>query len=45
VESYEGRADQQGHDPQQALAPYLAAALELSRLQELTGRQGPTVVT
>ena len=45
VESYEGDPARQGADPQEALASYLAAALQVSQLRELTGREGPTVVT
>jgi len=45
VESYEPDPSRQGLDPQEALAPYLSAAMELSRLKEWTGRLGPTVVT
>ncbi|MEP7381796.1 MAG: alpha-D-glucose phosphate-specific phosphoglucomutase [Gemmatimonadota bacterium] len=45
VESYEADPARQGADPQAALAAYLDAARSLSHLQELTGRDGPTVVT
>ncbi len=45
VESYEGDASKQGKDPQEALAAYIDAAKQLSRLQELTGRDAPTVIT
>lgn len=45
IESYEGDASRQGADPQEALAAYIDAAKELSRLQELTGRDAPTVIT
>jgi phosphoglucomutase len=45
VESYEADAGRQDRDAQEALGGYIAAALELSRLKELTGREGPTVVT
>jgi phosphoglucomutase len=45
VESFEGDPARQDLDAQVALASYVAVALELSRLQELTGREGPTVIT
>ena len=45
MESHEGEVTRQDRDPQEALAPYLAAALELSGLREHTGRQAPTVIT
>ncbi len=45
VESYEADASRQSQDPQQALAPYIAAALELSELKSRTGRDAPTVIT
>jgi len=45
VESHEGDPARQDRDPQEALAPYLTAALELSELPARTGRQSPTVVT
>ncbi len=45
IESYEGDASKQGADPQEALAAYIDAAKQLSRLQELTGRDAPTVIT
>ena len=45
VESFEADPARQGADPQDALADYLRAALELSRLKDWTGRAGPTVVT
>lgn len=45
VERYEGDPAKQGADPQEALAPYIDAAKQLSRLEELTGRREPTVIT
>ena len=33
------------HDPQEVLAPLIEAAIGLSRLHELPGREGPSVVT
>lgn len=40
-------ADQSKHDmdAQEALAPIIATALEISKLQEFTGRDKPTVIT
>ena len=45
VEAFEGDPARQDRDAQEALAEYLAAALDLSRLRELTGRDRPTVIT
>ncbi|MDP1859825.1 MAG: alpha-D-glucose phosphate-specific phosphoglucomutase [Gemmatimonadaceae bacterium] len=45
VESHEGDPARQGRDPQDALALYLTAALELSELAARTGRPSPTVIT
>jgi phosphoglucomutase len=45
VESYESDATRQNRDVQEALAPYIAAALELSDLAKRTGRDAPTVIT
>ena len=45
VESHEGDPARQGRDPQDALALYLTAALNLSELPARTGRQSPTVIT
>ena len=45
VESHEGDPARQDRDPQDALALYLTAALELSALPARTGRQSPTVIT
>ena len=45
VESHEGDPARQSRDPQEALALYLTAALELSALPARTGRQSPTVIT
>jgi phosphoglucomutase len=45
VESFEGDPARQDLDAQEALASYVAVALDLSRLKALTGREGPTVIT
>ncbi len=45
VESYEPDPTRQDRDVQEALAGYLAAALELSELEARTGRSAPTVIT
>ncbi|MEO7965407.1 MAG: alpha-D-glucose phosphate-specific phosphoglucomutase, partial [Gemmatimonadaceae bacterium] len=45
IESYEADTTRQDRDPQEALAPYIAAALELSELKARTGRAAPTVIT
>ncbi|MEJ7812685.1 MAG: alpha-D-glucose phosphate-specific phosphoglucomutase [Gemmatimonadaceae bacterium] len=45
VEGYEPDPARQDRDPQNALAPLISAALELSELRERTGRSAPTVIT
>lgn len=45
VESFERDPARHDRDAQQVLAPYIDAALQVSRLRERTGRTGPTVVT
>ncbi|MDQ3696429.1 MAG: alpha-D-glucose phosphate-specific phosphoglucomutase [Gemmatimonadota bacterium] len=45
VESYEPNPARQNQDAQEALAPLIVAALELSDLRERTGRSAPTVIT
>lgn len=45
IEAFEGDPARQDRDAQEALAGYIAAALDLSRLRELTGRDRPTVIT
>lgn len=45
IEAYEPDAARQDRDAQDALGPYIDAALAVSRLKERTGREGPTVVT
>ncbi|XP_046629962.1 phosphoglucomutase [Neodiprion virginianus] len=45
VESYESDPTTYNEDPQKILAPLLNIALQLSKLQEHTGRNAPTVIT
>ena len=45
LESFEPDASRQDMDAQEALAPLIRAAMELSRLAEFTGRERPTVIT
>ncbi|HEU4564452.1 MAG TPA: alpha-D-glucose phosphate-specific phosphoglucomutase, partial [Gemmatimonadaceae bacterium] len=45
VERFEPDPARQGMDAQEALAPYIAAAAEISELRERTGRGAPTVIT
>ncbi|MEO6446462.1 MAG: alpha-D-glucose phosphate-specific phosphoglucomutase, partial [Gemmatimonadaceae bacterium] len=45
VESHERDVARHDLDPQEALAAYLQAALDLSGLRERTGRAAPTVIT
>lgn len=45
VEAFEGDPARQDRDAQEALAEYVAAAADLSRLTALTGRDAPTVIT
>ena len=45
VESYEPDPAKQRVDAQQALAPLVSWAVATLRIRELTGREGPTVVT
>jgi phosphoglucomutase len=45
VESYEPDVARQGMDAQDALAPLIRVALDLSGLRERTGRDAPTVIT
>ena len=45
IEAKEVAADRLGMETAEALAPLVAAALRVSRLVELTGRNEPTVVT
>ena len=45
IESYEANSSRHSMDTQDALAPLIRAALALSQLQQLTGREKPTVIT
>ncbi len=45
LESYEADPDKHGLDAQDALADMIVAAGEVSQLQQLTGRDKPTVIT
>lgn len=45
IESYEADTHKQHSDAQTALASLIAVALEISQLQQLTGRTEPTVIT
>ena len=45
LESYEPDASKHGADPQEALKPLIKIADETAKIQELTGRDEPTVIT
>eukprot|EP00803_Ostreobium_quekettii_P011706 evm.model.scf_2179.1 EVM.evm.TU.scf_2179.1 scf_2179:3923-6492(+) len=45
IEQYSDDASKLGMDAQEALAPIIKTALQLSKLQEFTGRDKPTVIT
>jgi len=45
LESFEGDAEKQGLDAQDALADFITAANDISKLTELTGMNKPTVIT
>lgn len=45
IEKYEADAGKQNMDAQDALKPFINVALKVSKLQELTGREAPTVIT
>ncbi|CAK7326775.1 unnamed protein product [Dovyalis caffra] len=45
IEQYEKDSSKTGRDSQDALAPLVAVALGLSKMQEFTGRSAPTVIT
>ena len=45
IEQYSDDTSKHGMDAQEALAPIIKTALELSKLQEITGREKPTVIT
>ncbi|XP_010926112.1 phosphoglucomutase, cytoplasmic 2 [Elaeis guineensis] len=45
IEQYEKDPMKTGRDSQEALAPLVAVAIKLSKMQEFTGRSAPTVIT
>lgn len=45
VERYEPDVSKQGENAQEALKPFINVALRVSKLQEFTGREKPTVIT
>ena len=45
IEQYSDDASKHGLDAQEALKPIIDLALEISKLQEFTGRDKPTVIT
>jgi phosphoglucomutase len=45
IDSYEKDASKHAMDAQEALAPLISIALSISKLQEYTGRDKPTVIT
>ncbi|KAJ4710023.1 Phosphoglucomutase [Melia azedarach] len=45
IEQYEKDPSKTGRDSQEALAPLVEVALKLSKMEELTGRSAPTVIT
>jgi len=45
IEQFEADAAKQGADAQEALGGIIQTALEMSKLQEFTGRDAPTVIT
>ena len=45
IESYEADSSRHSMETPDALAPLISAALELSELHQLTGREKPTVIT
>ena len=45
IEQYEADESKHGLDAQEGLANLIALALEMSKLQEFTGRESPTVIT
>lgn len=45
VESYESDKSLYSSDPQKVLAPLVKIALDVSKLEALTGRKAPTVIT
>ena len=45
IEQYRDDTSKHGLDAQDALGPIIKTALEVSKLQEFTGRDKPTVIT
>ncbi len=45
IEQYSDDASKHGLDAQEALKPIIQVALDLTKLQEFTGRDKPTVIT
>lgn len=45
IEQYTSDTSKQKQDAQEALGPIIKLALELSQLQQITGRDKPTVIT
>ena len=45
IEAYEQGISKQAQDTQQALAPYIALALQLAQVEHYTGMHKPTVIT
>ncbi len=45
IEQYEVDSTKIGRDSQEALAPLVEVALQLSKMEEFTGRSSPTVIT
>ncbi|KAK6931612.1 Alpha-D-phosphohexomutase, alpha/beta/alpha domain II [Dillenia turbinata] len=45
IEQYEKDSSKTGRQPQEALAPLVEVALNLSKMEEFTGRSAPTVIT
>ena len=45
IEQYEADVTKQTQDAQDALAPLIKVALDVSKLREFTGRESPTVIT
>ena len=45
IEQYSDDTSKHGLDAQDALGPIIKVALDISKLQEFTGRDKPTVIT
>eukprot|EP00249_Psilotum_nudum_P011138 c22985_g1_i1 orf=320-2071(+) len=45
IEQYESDPSKTGRESQEALGPLVEIALKLSKMEEFTGRSGPTVIT